>query len=216
MSNKSFKINIISENSFIFKDLQEILSSHYETDVQLTPYNFKNFSKIDKNSVNIISIINYKIMSEISFFNSKTSIFIINSNEIRDLLLKKKLVFILRPFKIDSLISKINFLKKKITNLNVIGEYNYSFLNSELYCESRNLTIKLTQMENNFLNFLVNGNKPLSKDEILSNVWGHQRKLETHVLETLVYRIRKKIERNPKNPRILLFKDNKYILKNII
>lgn len=213
MSHKSFKINIISENSFIFKDLQEILSSHYGTNVQLTPFNSKSFSKIDENSVNIISIINHKMMSEISFFDNKTSIFIVNSNKIRDLLLKKKLIYILRPFKIDSLISKINFQKKKITNFNVIGEYNYAFLNSELYCESRNLTIKLTQMENNFLNFLVNGNKPLGKDEILSNVWGHQKKLQTHVLETLVYRIRKKIERNPKNPKILLFKDNKYILK---
>ena len=55
-------------------------------------------------------------------------------------------------------------------------------------------------------------NKPVSKEDILSNVWKHQKKLETHTLESLVYRLRSKIEVDSKDPQILILKGKKYLL----
>ena len=60
--------------------------------------------------------------------------------------------------------------------------------------------------------YLLLINEPVSKEDILSNVWKHQRKLETHTLESLVYRLRLKIEKDPKNPKILKLKGKKYFI----
>ena len=48
---------------------------------------------------------------------------------------------------------------------------------------------------------------------ILLNVWQHNRDLETHTLESLIYRLRKKIEKNPNKPKILINDENKYLVK---
>jgi len=52
-----------------------------------------------------------------------------------------------------------------------------------------------------------------SKSEILLSVWQHNRDLETHTLESLIYRLRKKIEKNPNKPKILINDENKYLVK---
>ena len=78
--------------------------------------------------------------------------------------------------------------------------------------KTKKAVIDLTDMENNFLNFLLKQNKPVEKKVILKKVWGHQKILETHTLESLVYRLRNKIEKDPKNPNILISVGNKYCI----
>ena len=54
-----------------------------------------------------------------------------------------------------------------------------------------------------------------TKQELLSKVWGHNKVLDTHTLESLIYRLRKKIEINPNQPKILILKEKKYFLIKI-
>ena len=72
--------------------------------------------------------------------------------------------------------------------------------------------ISLTEMENKFLYFLFKNNNPVGKKEILSQVWGYNFELDTHTLESLVYRLRKKLEFDPQNPSIIISEKNKYYL----
>ena len=51
------------------------------------------------------------------------------------------------------------------------------------------------------------------KQNELENVWKHKTELNTHTLESLIYRLRRKIEDDPNNPKILTQIEKKYFLK---
>ena len=53
--------------------------------------------------------------------------------------------------------------------------------------------IKLTEKESNIILYISNSTKPVSIEELQLNVWGYHSDLETHTVETHVYRLRKKI-----------------------
>ena len=69
-------------------------------------------------------------------------------------------------------------------------------------------------MENKFMHFLSKNKKSVEKKKILSEVWGYNYELETHTLESLVYRLRRKLELDPQNPTIIISKKNKYYLNS--
>ena len=108
-----------------------------------------------------------------------------------------------------SQISKID--KKKESDI-IIGNFFYNFRKSQLVDNTNKKSIRLTELENNFLKFLTRSTSGHSKAEILKEVWGHNRILETHTLESLVYRLRKKIEKNPNEPQIITLVNKKYFL----
>ena len=69
-------------------------------------------------------------------------------------------------------------------------------------------SLQLTEKEVKIISFLNDSDFPISINKLQSEVWGYKSKLETHTVETHVYRLRKKIEKK--------FKDNSFIvsLKN--
>ena len=73
----------------------------------------------------------------------------------------------------------------------IIGAYKID-LNSRLIYRD-NLSLKLTEKEINSILFLSKNKKPVSIKELQLNVWGHKSQLETHTVETHIYRLRKKI-----------------------
>ena len=66
-----------------------------------------------------------------------------------------------------------------------------------------NSKLKLTEKEINTITYLSNSNKPVSIDELQKNVWSYQSDIETHTVETHIYRLRKKI--------LTTFNDNNFI-----
>ena len=61
----------------------------------------------------------------------------------------------------------------------------------------------LTEREANIIIFLKNSQNPVKISKLQSEVWGHNSKLETHTVETHIYRLRKKINDT--------FSDNEFI-----
>tara|TARA_B100000401_G_scaffold416635_1_gene339109 strand:- start:46 stop:615 length:570 start_codon:yes stop_codon:yes gene_type:complete len=109
------------------------------------------------------------------------------------------------PLKMNTLIDKINILllKNKYSDQEKIKINNYILdINSrELIKHSEKL--KLTQKETEIILFLKNSSKPQSVNELQKVVWGHTFDLETHTVETHIYRLRKKVSE--------IFKDKNFI-----
>jgi DNA-binding response OmpR family regulator len=73
--------------------------------------------------------------------------------------------------------------------------------------------IRLTEKETNILKYLYRaGEKPVSREELLAEVWGYNAGVTTHTLETHVYRLRQKIEPDPANAKLLLTEAGGYKL----
>lgn len=75
------------------------------------------------------------------------------------------------------------------------------------------VAINLTDTEARLLAMLFDaGGAELDKDTLLQRVWGYRPGLDTHTLETHIYRLRQKIETNPTNPSFLMTTDAGYRL----
>ena len=101
-------------------------------------------------------------------------------------------------------IININFLKKKFNQRNAVKIGNYSIDLNSRKMNLNNNKLALTEKEIKILMFLKNSNKAVNIKQLQKEVWGYKSKLETHTVETHVYRLRKKIFK--------AFKDNKFII----
>ena len=110
------------------------------------------------------------------------------------------------PINIFKLIEKINieFLKIQFNSQSEVKVNNYIIdLNSrEMFIDTTKL--KLTEKEINTITYLSKSNKPVSIDELQEKVWSYQSDIETHTVETHIYRLRKKI--------LSTFEDNDFII----
>ena len=95
-----------------------------------------------------------------------------------------------------------------------LGEFFFNPKTSQLIKKNSPLTVNLTELENKFLDYMLKRKNGATKSQILSEVWKHNKKLDTHTLESLIYRLRKKIEKNPNKPIILTNDAKKYSIKN--
>ena len=133
--------------------------------------------------------------------NDKQSLVISSDN-----LESKNQVFIdSLPISIDKLIYTLNiqFLKKKIENKKNIKIGNYIINYTSRKIQKKNKSLIITEKEVAIINFLNHSNRPRSINELQIEVWGHKSKLETHTVETHVYRLIKKIKE--------YFNDNNFI-----
>ncbi len=109
---------------------------------------------------------------------------------------KNNLVIKDEPFKIGKLIEQINlkFLKNKFVAQSDIevGFYKLNLNSREI--SKKNISISLTEREINLILFLKNAEKPVNIDQLQRKVWEYGTDLETHTVETHIYRLRKKIK----------------------
>ena len=110
------------------------------------------------------------------------------------------------PIKISNFIEKLNiqFLKNQFNKKSelVIGKYKIDLNSREL--KLKDVFLKLTEKEINTIVYLHKSNSVVGVFKLQSNVWGYQSNLETHTVETHIYRLRKKI--------LKTFNDNNFII----
>ena len=118
------------------------------------------------------------------------------------------------PIKLSKLIEKINieFLKRNfhIQSELKIQEYKLNVNSRELIF--KDMKIKLTEKECNIILYISNSSKPVSIEDLQRNVWGHHSDLETHTVETHIYRLRKKILDIFQNDNFIISDKNGYII----
>ena len=119
---------------------------------------------------------------------------------------KNNLIIKNNPLSINKLIEliNINFLKIQFNFQAEISIGNYKLdLNSREISKNKSI-LDLTERETNLIMFLKNSSKPVKINELQKEVWGYGSELETHTVETHIYRLRKKIKDK--------FDDNNFII----
>ena len=116
------------------------------------------------------------------------------------------------PIKLYRFIEKLNiqFLKLQYNEKSElsIGLYKIDLNSRELI--AKNFSLKLTEKETNIIIYLSKSNKAVGVNQLQSEVWGYHSKLETHTVETHIYRLRKKILKNFNDNNFIVSKKNGY------
>ncbi|MDC3090989.1 winged helix-turn-helix domain-containing protein [Rickettsiales bacterium] len=212
MVNKYLNIHIIAEKKSEYLDLQKILELEFKSKVRISLKFNKNLPNSNSINLFIVDLRNNKYFESMV---SKDDCFYIGLSK-EPLRYKgeiENVKIVVLPLKLYDLIFYIyNLIQVKIHDLEkkAIKNYSYSYKEAIFVCKKNGRKIKLTDMENKFINYLYMCRRAVSKKEILSNVWGYKSDLDTHTLESLVYRIRKKIEEDPRNPKIIESIGRKY------
>jgi len=116
--------------------------------------------------------------------------------------------YVTKPFRFAVLLARIRAqVRSHETSEDAtfrIGPYEFKPALKVLIDQSQKKT-RLTEKETNILKYLYRaGGKPISREELLTEVWGYNAGVTTHTLETHVYRLRQKIEPDPANARLLM------------
>ena len=109
------------------------------------------------------------------------------------------------PINLFKLVEKINieFLKLQFNSQSEVKVNNYTIDLNSREILTKNKRLKLTEKEINAIIYLSKSDKPVGVDELQKKVWGYQSDIETHTVETHIYRLRKKI--------LKAFNDNNFI-----
>ena len=159
----------------------------------LVIYDFKVLYEILSEIENYTNfkIVNIKKIADLTLGKSDDYLIISNKKkEVEDLMLINQF-----PIDINKLIENINikFLKKKYNQQSEInlGLYKLNLNSRKIFNSAKSLD--LTEREANIVIFLKKSKKPVPISKLQTEVWGHNSKLETHTVETHIYRLRKKI-----------------------
>jgi DNA-binding response OmpR family regulator len=95
----------------------------------------------------------------------------------------------------------------------MLGPYKFQPAAKMLMVGDGQKKIRLTEKETAILKYLYRvGNKTVSRETLLGEVWGYNAAVTTHTLETHIYRLRQKIEPDPSTARLLLTEPGGYRL----
>ena len=160
---------------------------------------------------NIIFVDNENSLNEqLSKFNS----YLVISNK-KNLNISNQFVLDELPINIFKLVEKINieFLKIQFSSQSEVKVNNYIInLNSREMLINNN-KLKLTEKEINTIIHLSKSNKPVTINELQEKVWSYQSDIETHTVETHIYRLRKKILNTFNDNEFIISKKNGYQIK---
>jgi DNA-binding response OmpR family regulator len=124
--------------------------------------------------------------------------------------------YVTKPFRFSVLLARIRAaLRQHDQSEDVIFTIGpYSFQPAAKLLESADGgKIRLTDKETSILKYLYRqGPKTISREVLLKEVWGYNNRVTTHTLETHIYRLRQKIERDPSNARLLVTEEGGYRL----
>jgi DNA-binding response OmpR family regulator len=116
--------------------------------------------------------------------------------------------YVTKPFKFAVLLARIRAQLRQheqsedaVFN---IGPYTFKPA-SKLLIDEKGTKIRLTEKETSILKYLYrSGEKIVSREVLLHEVWGYNAGVTTHTLETHIYRLRQKIEKDPSNAELLV------------
>ena len=124
--------------------------------------------------------------------------------------------YVTKPFRFAVLLARIraHLRQHEGSEDAVFTLGHYSFRPSaKLLVNEKGQKLRLTEKETAILRYLYRaGEKVVTRDVLLQEVWGYNSHVTTHTLETHIYRLRQKIERDPAVARLLVTESGGYKL----
>ena len=180
------KILIVYEYQILFEILNEIKEN-------------LNFEIIKSNKNEFIN----------TKFDQKSNYLIISSKKQRNL--DNCLALDKVPIKLEKVVEliNINFLKNKFSDQSdlKIGKYKLDLNSRKIILNNK--TLNLTERETNLIIF-INQKGNVNIKELQKKVWNYSTDLETHTVETHIYRLRKKMKDNFDDEEFILYDNNGY------
>ena len=221
-------IIIIEEDEILNKLLSFHISDYFNNHANITFFDKTQIDqiltseKLDILLINCLQIYdNLKTLEEIETRKTKNIIIIFNNSDDRynnKNFIKYK--FVIKPFTFKNLFSIISSFYSDIDELDerkIFLMRHLSFKKNKkiIINEKTNEFVHLTEKEANLMKYLFdNKNQVLSKKQLLNNVWDFNEKINTHTLETHIYRLKKKIEKIENEINFsFLNKDGGYLIK---
>ena len=194
---------MINQNIFIinFRSLYEVLYEikhdllfdikNYDNEDSLLKnqnLNLKNSLIISKSHKNLLSI---KDLSKANFFDLN-----------------------LLPMSLTKLIELINIqlIKLKFNNQSKINIRDYELNLNSKFISKNDLNLKLTEKEIGIILYLNESNNDHQVHDLQKNIWGYSADMETHTVETHIYRLRKKISNKFNDENFILSRENAYFI----
>jgi DNA-binding response OmpR family regulator len=117
--------------------------------------------------------------------------------------------YVTKPFRINVLLARLRAHLRQHERsedaVMTIGPYEFHPAAKMLMEKAGKKKIRLTDKEASILKYLFRaGDRPVARDVLLNEVWGYNAGVTTHTLETHIYRLRQKIERDPASAAILI------------
>lgn len=123
--------------------------------------------------------------------------------------------YIAKPFRFAVLMARIHaHLRNHAQSEEAvyrIGPYTFQ-PSAKLLIGEGGTRVRLTEKETNILKFLYRARQTVGRETLLHEVWGYNPAVTTHTLETHIYRLRQKIEKNPARAQILVTESGGYRL----
>ena len=178
---------VIYKQRILFKILTEL-----EQDLNFKIFKINNEKSLEQE---IQKLDNYIVITKKKIFN-----------------ITNQMIFDQYPVKISKLVEKINveLMKKNYEKQSqiIINDYTIDLNARELHFDKTKL--KLTEKEINAIIYMSKSKNSVSIDDLEKNVWKYQSGIETHTVETHIYRLRKKILKTFKDENFILSKKNGY------
>lgn len=124
--------------------------------------------------------------------------------------------YVTKPFKFAILLARIRAQLRQHEQSEdatfTIGPYTFK-PGQKILIDEKGDKIRLTEKEASIIRFLYRaGDQVVSRDTLLEEVWGYNSGVTTHTLETHVYRLRQKIEKQPSKATLLVTESGGYRL----
>lgn len=122
-----------------------------------------------------------------------------------------------KPVRLGQVLDFIRETKQKSEHASIpenidIGHFSLNFKRMELTDYKTGTASPITEKERDILQFLALSSTPVPRQTLLESLWGYGENIETHTLETHIYRLRQKIEEDPATPCVLVTTDEGYRL----
>ena len=210
-------INIVGVHTLynIFEEIKDNLSFNVVNfDKEDNFLKFYRENKIDiANSLILTKAENKDLFVKKNNINKQNIFLFYNKDNNYDINLEYNLLKY--PIEIYSLIEKINIqlIKQKYNYQSKIKLNDYYLDLNSRNIAKKDKSLKLTEREMDIILFLNDKKKPQKINILQSQVWEYSSDLETHTVETHIYRLRKKINNKFKDNKFIISTDEGYIIK---
>jgi DNA-binding response OmpR family regulator len=124
--------------------------------------------------------------------------------------------YVAKPFRFAVLLARIRAqLRQHETSEDAVFNIGTNSFRPgpKLLLNSKGTKVRLTEKETAILKHLYRARpRPVSREMLLQEVWGYNSSVTTHTLETHIYRLRQKVERDAGSPSVLISESGGYKL----